>query len=99
LNFLPAAECGSIFLALRQDGIHGLVNCGSLLRQPKRTFHYGLQLRVNRADKNNGKGLGLTNNSSSISAILASLFGLEFSLQIYIEVTGFSKHYRIVDGG
>ena len=33
--------CGSIFLALRQDRIHGLVNCGSLLRQPKRTFHYG----------------------------------------------------------
>jgi hypothetical protein len=23
--------------------MHGLVNCGSLLRQPKRTFHYGHQ--------------------------------------------------------
>ena len=26
--------CGSILLSLRQDRMHGLVNCGSLLRQP-----------------------------------------------------------------
>jgi hypothetical protein len=31
--------CGSILLALRQDRMHGPVNCGRLLRQPKRTFH------------------------------------------------------------
>jgi hypothetical protein len=36
--------CGSILLALRQDRVHGLVNCGSLLRQPKRTFHYGTRI-------------------------------------------------------
>ena len=33
--------CGSILLALRQDRMHGLVSCGRLLQQPKRTFHYG----------------------------------------------------------
>ena len=38
LNFLPVA---ALLLALRQDNLHGLVNCGSLLWQPKRTFHYG----------------------------------------------------------
>jgi hypothetical protein len=31
-------------LALRQDNLHGLVNYGSLLRLPKRTFHYGFCL-------------------------------------------------------
>ena len=41
LNFLPAA---ALLLALRQDNLHGLVNYGSLLRLPKRTFHYGFCL-------------------------------------------------------
>jgi hypothetical protein len=58
-----------------------------------RYFGTPYRLRVNRADKNNRKGLGLKCNRSSISAILASLFGLEFSLQIYTELIG-----RTLDG-
>jgi hypothetical protein len=59
--------------------------CYSLNRcQNTKFWHTPCQLRANRADKNNRKGLGLTSNhgcdvSSSIPDILASLFRLEFS--------------------
>ena len=52
------------------------------------------QLRVNRADKNNRTGLEMTSNTSSISAILASLFEHEFSLQLYMELTVYLSQWR-----
>jgi hypothetical protein len=45
--------------------------------------HTPYELRVNRADKNNRKKLELSSNSSSISAILPSLFGLIIYLPLH----------------
>jgi hypothetical protein len=56
-------------------------------------FSQWFQLRVNRADKTNRKRLELASKSSSISAILASLFGLNFSLQTYMELTEIYRNF------
>jgi hypothetical protein len=104
--YFPRCRCrcrsrlpNSLLLALRQDRMHGLVNCGSLLRQPKRTFHYGFKLGNELASIFRNASVGTTVNTTLISFSCA--IGVTFCERKYRQNPRFylrilRRHFNII---
>ena len=94
-NTIPHSNSSFFFnLSLNKLSVHKTIHVMSFRCQNTKYEISACQLRVNRADKNNRTGLEMTSNTSSISAILASLFEHEFSLQLYMELTVYLSQWR-----